>query len=366
MKSLNFESEQEDSHSIFFIRDSCERTRQYLRGVMLPRILIFLMVGLVLPVTPLWTSDSDFLAAERLYRAKEFSQAEQLYSKVETNNANFAVAQLRLGTIYYLTGRPAQAEKCFSICLRYKGTPEAYCLLAGAQFNQGKLNLATNSAQQALRLNPKFANAYTVLGMVHTAEKDFSHAQADYGEALKLNDNDSDTWFMLGRALFLHDDFTAAARAFERALKVNPQSVRSYENLARTKDILGDPKGTETCYEEGLHVSRTQNLFDPHLYVAYGEFLLKLNRLADSQRVAEEGLRTAPRDAELHYELSKVNFRMNHLKEAAQEGETALSLGGPDYRVDFLLAQIYTAMGNPQEASKHASRAAEAVPYPEH
>ena len=55
---------------------------------------------------------------------------------------------------------------------------------------------------------------------------------------------------------------------------------------------------------------------------------------------------------------------MDHLKEAAQEGETALNLGGPDYKVDFLLAQIYTAMGNPQEAAKHASRAAQGEPGP--
>ncbi|MGO9271775.1 MAG: hypothetical protein ACLQOO_16185 [Terriglobia bacterium] len=91
---------------------------------------------------------------------------------------------------------------------------------------------------------------------------------------------------------------------------------------------------------------------------------MKLDRLADSQSLLEVGSRIAPRDAEIRYALTKVYFRMNHLKEAAQEGETALSLGGPDYKVDFLLAQIYTAMGNPQEASKHASRAAQAAPNP--
>ena len=338
------------------------RTREYRSGIVLPRLLIFLIVGLVLPATPAWSSDQDFLTAEKLYRAKEFSRAEQLYSQVDSNNANYPVAQLRLGTIYYLTERPVQAEKCFSIYLRFNESPEAYCLLAGAQFNQRKFNLATSSAQRALKLDHNFAKAYTVLGMIHTAEKDFTNAQAAYREALKLNDNDSDTWFMLGQALFLHDDFAEAARAFERALEINPQSLRIYDNLGRTKDILGDLKGAEECYKEGLKASRAQNFFDPHIYVGYGEFLLKLDRLADSQSVVEEGLRTAPRNAGLHYELSKVQFRLNHLKEAAQEGETALSLGGPDYKVDFLLAQIYTAMGNSQEASKYASRAAQAAP----
>jgi len=277
----------------------------------LPRCLIFLIVGLVLPATPAWSSDQDFLTAEKLYRANEFSRAEKLYSQVDFNNANYPVAQHRLGTIYYLTERPVQAEKCFSTYLRFKESPGAYCLLAGTQFNQREFNLATSSAQRALQLDHNFAKAYTVLGMIHTAEKDFANAQAAYREALKLNDNDSDTWFMLGQALFLHDDFAEAARAFDRALEINPQSLRIYDNLARTKDILGDLKGAEECYKEGLKASRAQNFFDPNIYVGYGEFLLKLDRLADSQRVVEEGLRTAPRNAGLHYELSKAQIRID-------------------------------------------------------
>jgi tetratricopeptide (TPR) repeat protein len=315
-----------------------------------------------MPAAPPRSADHNFVLAEKFYREQAFSPAEKLYSQVDPTSADYPLAQLRLGTIYYLTGRPTQAEKCFSIYLRFQKTPEAYCLLAGALFNQQKFPLAVSAAQHALELDPKFAKAYTVLGMIHTAGKNFTSAEADYRQALKLNDHDSDTWFMLGRTLFFRDDFTEAAKAFEHALAINPQSVRSYENLARTKDVMGDVKGAEQCYQEGLRAGRDKTLFDPHIYVQYGEFLLKLGRPEDGQRVVEEGLRTAPSDAELHYELSKIDFRMNRLPAAAQEGEMALRLDGPDYKVDFLLAQIYTAMGNTEEASKHASRAAQSAP----
>jgi len=327
-------------------------------------LTVFLMLGLLLSAPLGWSLESNFVAAEKLYRAKEFSQAERLYAQIESGDANYPLAQLRLGTIYYLTGRPEQAEKSFALVLKFKKSPEVYCLLAGAQFNQGKFDVATKSAQQALQIDPKFANAYTVLGMIHTAEKDFPHAEADYRLALKLNDSDSDAWFMYGRALFLHDDFGEAAKAFERALGINPQSVRSYENLARTQDTMGDVKGAEESFKKGVEISHSQKYFDPHIYVEYGEFLLKLDRLADSRSILEEGLKAAPRDAELHYGLSKVYFQTKHFEEAAREAESALQLGGPDYKIEFLLAQIYTALGNPQESSKHAARAAAAAPKP--
>ena len=326
------------------------------------RTTAILLFALAAPATLVWSSDSSFLAAEKLYHAKEFSRAEQLYAQVDLGDSNYPVAQLRLGMIYYLTGRPAQAEKSFAVFLKFKKSPEVYCLLAGAQFNQAKFDRATNSAQQALQLEPKFANAYTVLGMIHTAEKDFPDAEAAYRVALKLNDNDSDTWFMYGRALFLHDSFSDAAKAFDRALQINPQSVRCYENLARTQDTMGDVKGAEESFKKGLETGRTEKHSDPHIYVAYGEFLLKLDRLSDSQSVLEDGLRIAPRDAEIHYALGLVYFRMKRFKETAGEAEIALQLGGPDYKIDFLLAQVYTAMGKPQEASIYAARAAAASP----
>jgi tetratricopeptide (TPR) repeat protein len=335
-----------------------------LTTALLPRLLVFLIFGFGSCATVAWSSDGNFLTAEKLYQAKQFTQAERFYSEVNSESSNFPVAQLRLGTIYYLTERPALAEKCFSTYLKFKESPEVYCLLAGAQFNLRKFDLATNSAQRALQLDPKSAKAFTVLGMIRTAENDFAGAEAQYREALKLNANDSDTWFMLGRMLFLRDDFAEAAKAFERSLKINPQ-VRTYDNLALTKDIEGDLKGAEECYMEGLRAGQTQNLLDPHIYVGYGEFLLKLNRLAESESIVKEGLRSAPRNAQLHYELSKVYLRMDNFNEAAEEGETAISLGGPDTKVDFLLAQIYTAMGNPEAASKHASRAAQGTTHRE-
>ena len=365
MKSMEIKPHRKGNHSAFFVRDSGDSTRRNRWVVVRLRLLVFLLFGLVLIATRAWSSDQDFLRAEKLFQARQFSQAEQLFSRVGSNDANYPAAQYRLGAIYYLTGRPAQAEKCFSICLSFKKSPEVYCRLAGAQFDQKKYDLAENSAQQALQLDPKFGKAYTLLGMIHGAKNEFAQADADYRDALKLNDHDEDAWFWWGGMLLFRDDFAKAATAFEHALKIDPERVRNYENLARAKDAMGDLKAAEECYKQGLLVTRTPNHFDPAIYVAYGEFLLKLNRLADSRSVVEEALQTGPDRAELHYELSKICFRMNRLEEAAREGETSLTLGGPNYKVDFLLAQIYTAMGNSAEASKYASLAAHAPPHPE-
>lgn len=307
-------------------------------------------------------SRNNYALAEKLYRSGKLSEAEPLYLQVGPGSPEFPVAQLRLGTIYYLTSRPALAETSFETYLKCRQSPEVYCLLAGAQFNQKKYETAARSARKALSLDPTFAKAYTVLGMIHTAENEWPQADADYHKALKLNRNDTDAWFMLGQALYLRNNFPAAARSFQEALRIDPRSGRSYGALARARNAMGDIAGAEDSFKKGISAGGEAVGLRKAIYSQYADFLLKLGRLKDSQAEAEGGLKIAPRDPELHYELGKILFREGRLAEAAAQEQTALRLGGKNYRVDFLLAQVYTAMRNSKEASRYAALAAQAAP----
>jgi tetratricopeptide (TPR) repeat protein len=300
----------------------------------------------------------DFETAEQLFRRGEFTQAEALFSKIQPGEPTYPQALLRLGTIYYATGRPAMAERTLTECLRLKESAEAFCLLAGVQFNLKEFVQAHDSARRALRLDPKYAKAYTALGMIYTATNDWPDAQVSYQQALRLNSRDADTWFMLGRANFFRDDFARAREAFETALRLDPQQVRIYENLGRTLDFLNDPAAAEKAFREGAQVNQLRKYPDPRLYVSYGTFLSKSNRAAESLAQFHEAVRVAPHDADALYELANHLARMKRWEEAAQEGERALGANNTNPRAHFLLARICTALGKPEAAAEHARAAA--------
>ena len=123
--------------------------------------LVALAIWIVLTGTLLraWLGD-DFETAERLFRQTECGRAEALFSKISPGELSYPLALLRLGTIYYATGRPVLAERALTECPRSKPSAEAYRVLAGAQFNQKKFPQAY-SARSALRLDPHYAEAYT-------------------------------------------------------------------------------------------------------------------------------------------------------------------------------------------------------------
>ncbi len=299
----------------------------------------------------------DFKAAEESYRRGDFVQAERLFSEIAAGDRDYPAAQLRLGMIFYATGRPGLAEKAFLEFLRQKESAEVCTLLAGAQFNQKKFPAAYDSAKRALRLDPKYAKAYTALGMIYTATNDWPDAKAAYDQALRLNPRDADTWFMLGRARYFRNEFADARAAFETVIELDPQQVRAYENLALTLDLLNDPAAAEKTFREGARVNQLRKHPEVRLYISYGTFLSKSGRAVDSLEQFREAVRVGPQDSDARFELANQLARMQRWEEAAQEGELAARVDPTNPRVHFLLARVYTALGKPDLAADQARAA---------
>lgn len=321
------------------------------------RLMLLVIVAGMCCASAAFPND-DFQSAERAYQAGDLRQAEALYARIKPGQPEYPQALLRLGTIYYATERPVQAEKSFEEYLRFRESAEAYCLLAGAQFNQKNFTQAYESAKKALKVDPRYAKAYTALGMIYAAIEDWPDSEAAYRESVRLNRNDADTWYMMGRSYFLRNDFSHAKEAFEESKRLSSHQLRVYENLALTLDLMNDPAGAEKIYREGLQEEGLRKRPEPRLYIDYGKFLAKLGRSEESLAQFREAVRVAPRDSEARYELANQLFRMKQWQDAAKEAEEALQVGGPEYRLHYLLARIYTAMGNTNVASQHAGEAA--------
>jgi len=346
-------------------RGARDKPRRALREILLldhhasrHKRLILVPIALLASLVSASLCASDFERAEALFKKGELAQAEALYSGIAPADPNYPQALLRLGKIFYVTGRPGPAEEKFQAYLKLHQSAEAYCLLGGARFNQKKFAEAYDSAQRSLQLDPAYAKAYTVLGMIDTALGNRPDAKSAYQQALRLSPRDADTWYMLGRSYFLWDEFGEAKEAFQASLRLDPDQVRAYENLSWTLDLLNEPAEAERNYREGIRASELRKSTDPHIYIAFGKFLSKHGRAAEGVAEMRAAVQVAPSDSEAHYELANQLFDAKDLSEARKEGETALLLGSADYRVAYLLARICTALGDSPAASKYAQVAA--------
>ena len=278
-------------------------------------------------------------------------------AEITATSPHYPKAQLRLGTIYYAAGRPDLAELFLRTHLRLQESPEGHTLLAGVQLNQGKFDAAIESARKAIGLDKSYARAHTALGMIYATVEDFPKALSAFRSALELDDKDANTWFLLGRSYFLSHQPEMAREALENALQLNPQVVEIYSHLAQTLVRLGESTKSEKVFMQGIERNRLRTPPDKGIHIAYGLFLAGLDRGEESCEQFRTVTRFAPQDPEAYYELAKVLFQMKRFAEAARAADRAVTLDRSDYRIHYLLARIYTALGDTGKAEEHARHA---------
>jgi len=84
---------------------------------------------------------------------------------------------------------------------------------------------------EALRLNPQFAEAYNNRGVARSDQGDLDGAIADYNEALRLNPQDADAYNNRGNAREAKGDLDGAIADYEAALRIKPDDVLVKSNL---------------------------------------------------------------------------------------------------------------------------------------
>lgn len=84
-------------------------------------------------------------------------------------------------------------------------------------------NAARRNYAQALKLNPKYAEAQNNIGALYYAQKNYRRAISEYQKALKLSPDSATVYSNLGTAYFARKRYEDAMKAYQQALALNSE-----------------------------------------------------------------------------------------------------------------------------------------------
>ncbi len=90
-----------------------------------------------------------------------------------------------------------------------------------------QLDMARKYYVQAIRLNPKYAEAVNNLGTIYYARKQYRKSIGQYNKAIKLAPNSASIYSNLGTAQFSRKKYKEASDAYEKALRTRSRSLRA-------------------------------------------------------------------------------------------------------------------------------------------
>jgi tetratricopeptide (TPR) repeat protein len=230
---------------------------------------------------------------------------------------------------------------------------------AKQDFAQHKFTEAVSEVDAALHESP-----YMVPALVLKARlAQFAHrpdvAKSCLITAITADPTSEEAQFFLGVFFYTQNDFKLAISPLQTAHTLSPKGPMPVFYLGMTHEALGDSTQALDLYQQAEDLSPEKSPQSSSILVTYGRLLLLLGRYNESVEKDRRAIDGDPESRDAHYELAKGLDYEGDFKDAAIEGERALTLpelGTSDAQIHFLLAKIYMKLKQPDLAKSHMEK----------
>jgi Flp pilus assembly protein TadD len=201
------------------------------------------------------------------------------------------------------------------------GTARDYLERGRALLEAGRLNEAVAELSRAASLDPKLAQAHSLLAVAYDQKGLHDRAQDSYKHAMEANDDDPQALNNLGYSLYLSGNYRAAVDRLKRAARRAPTDARILNNLALAQVRLGK-------YEDAYrNFARAGGEFNAHANVA--ALLVRVGHEEKAVEHLEAARRLQPESQNVLRQLAEL---YDHAGRKEQADDARRSLQAADAR----------------------------------
>jgi tetratricopeptide (TPR) repeat protein len=230
---------------------------------------------------------------------------------------------------------------------------------AKQDFAQRKLPEAVREVDAALHESPDMVPALVLKARLASFAHRPDVAKSCLITAITVDPTSEEAQFFLGLFFYNRNEFKLAISPLQTAQTLSPNGPLPVFYLAMTHEAIGDTTQALDLYQQAENLSPKKSPLSASILVAYGRLLLFLGRSQDSLEKDRQAIEEDPESREAHYELAKGLDYEGDFKNAALEGERALTLpeiGPTDAQIHFVLAKLYWKLKQPDLAKAHLEK----------
>jgi tetratricopeptide (TPR) repeat protein len=108
---------------------------------------------------------------------------------------------------------------------------------------------------EAIRLDPKYLDAYNERGMAYVASGDAERAMADYNAAIRINPRFKHAYYNRGRLYGTKGDYSRAIAEFSEVIRIDPEHAMAYNLRGYAYHLAGDTERAVADFSESIRIS---------------------------------------------------------------------------------------------------------------
>jgi len=288
-------------------------------------------------------------------------EALPLWQRAVALAPDYLPAQIRLGDSLTKANRGADAARVYEESLyRAPGNPFALLGLARLDTMQGNWTSARERLEQAIRTDPDFIGALSLLVTVHDHDRRAEEARALQQRIAGREHRDIvDPWleslaeycydsYRLGVAAALANvagDGATARHLLERAVSLSPNDAAYRRLLAKLVYAQKDYPTAREQLEKAVALAPD----DSEAWRLLVEVLLDSGATADAERALRAGLAACPQSGALHHAFGRRLAATGRYDQAIVEFQLAKKLRPSEVHPYVELAQVYFRLQRVEE-----------------
>jgi tetratricopeptide (TPR) repeat protein len=229
-----------------------------------------------------------------------------------------------------------------SACARDPQKAKAKYLAEGQKYmKKGQYGDASVEFRNALRLDPRFVDAYYQLAQADLAQRDWRGAYASLEKAIELDPGRLDARLDRGRLYLAARQFDKAQEEANSILTGQPKNVGAYQLLGAA--LIGQQKPDKALEAFTTVTELVPN--DANAYVNLALVEISLRRFKEAEEHLKKAVATDPKSLQANIDLANFYHLQNKLPEAQQALEAGIQ-NNPN------APQLYIDLANMQSAGK--------------
>ena len=227
------------------------------------------------------------------------------------------------------------------------GDPSGEIVLKGIALRRaGLIAAAEVQFQSVLSEQPRHADALHQLGLVRTAQADFSGAIPLLRSAVELRPANASWLNDLANALCHGGDLAAGVVHYEKALEINPRFAECHYNLGVALARRSDIGQAVRHYQSAIAL----DLRAPEVFYNLGVALQELDQPSEAVSNYDKALALRPDYVQAHFNCGNALLQQGKRAEAVQRYEAATGFAPDHVSAHYNLAMTQMQLGRKAEA----------------
>ena len=212
---------------------------------------------------------------------------------------------------------------------------EGICVLGSCLRANGNFDESLKYLNQAIEINPNYAEALIHRGLIYLTKNDKSNALTDLEKAHHLKPHIKQIWDLLISLIVEAKNYTTAISVLIKMIDIDPDHEKNYSILALCNQEVDDPALAIESFEKILEIRPNDAVMHLNLGLAFK----KQNESSKAIENYKKAISIKPDFAEAYNGMGNVLLEQGKLEEAIELYSKALSIK-PSY------ADAYNNMGN--------------------